>query len=184
MIGAKKIGKKIDQGSDQTVYLYGDEHVIKLSFLSTVLGSSFKHKLTRDYRICRKYFKDYAVETAIVETNGSKRYAEIQPYIDGDYLGVNHLQKDGVRKQFDEILAASQTMKADGHPPVDLIGHKWRNKRLGNILVDESNRLHIVDATLFETQSIGLHGHLATPAIYCFKKIQTRLIQHLLAEVE
>ncbi len=141
--------------------MYGPDHVVKISSLSSFLGKKLHAKLVRDHAICKKYFTDFVVETVDVTPVSGVPHTEIQPYIQGEMLRREHLRNPTIRAQFDKVVGAMMQMKEDGCPQIDLIGNGGVFKqRLSNIIIDTNNALHIIDTTLYEAKSVGPFGRV------------------------
>lgn len=167
-----KKGRKIASGGDRKVYMYGPDHVVKISSLSHLMGPKLRQKLQRDYAICKTYFPDFIVETVDATPDGERSYVEIQPYIKGEMLSRRHAQNPRVRSQLGQIERSIERMVKDGHAPIDLIGHAGMlGSSLSNIIVDEHDNLKIIDATLLEAKSVGIMGILLEPL---FAVVRTR----------
>jgi hypothetical protein len=157
----KLVGKKIATGGDRKVYVYDTDKVIKFSSLSFLFGKTMQQKLERDYHLAKKYLNDFVVETVVVPS-GQREHIEIQPYIRGEYFSDVHAKREDVKLQLRAIHTAIEKMNIDGYATLDLIGTGglFRNQ-FSNILVDENNRLKIIDATLLEGRSVGYIGKVA-----------------------
>jgi len=154
-----KIGKKIAQGGDRKVYMYGDDKVIKFSRLSPFAGDKLHKKYLHDYLVCKKYFGKYIVETDNVSNLSEGDNIEIQPFIRGEMLEKKHSNNPYIKTQLIEITKILNTMKKDGSPIVDLLGNFGMfSPRLSNIVVDSSDNLKIIDAVLLEGRSVMPFG--------------------------
>jgi len=150
-----KIGKKVADGGDRKVYMYDDYKVIKISSLSFFAGRKLHTKLVHDYEVCKEYFKDFVVETENVGSSDGYKHIEIQPFIKGEMLAKKHMNYPTVKLQFIEISNSLKQMISDGNPPIDLVGNIGMiYPYLSNIMIDNSNKLRIIDTTLLEGKTI------------------------------
>lgn len=177
-----KIGKKIASGGDRKVFMYGPDHVIKISSVSFLIGRKLHNKLVHDYLICKKYLPDFLVDTVDVTPALKRAHVEIQPYIKGEMLQKKHLSSSKVRRQLERIVSGVQRMVADGYPPIDLVGNGGVLTRcLSNIMVDTEENLKVIDATLLEGKTIrpiGILLDILTPLV----EIRQRyILNHLFA---
>jgi len=154
-----KIGKKIARGGDRHVYMYGPDHVVKISSLSFIGGKKMHDKLMRDYEICKKYFPEFVAETIDVTVENGGTHTEIQPYIKGESIQKKHVTNTKVRSQLELIKSAVEKMVQDGYAPLDLMGYGCIiTPCLSSIMIDEENTLHITDTTLLEGKTVPPFG--------------------------
>lgn len=170
-LDTNKIGRTVAKGGDFIVKEYGDNQVIKFSTLYKILGDKHKTKLVSDYKICEKYFSKYIVKTKVI--NHPKQYIEIQDFITGEKLVEKHLENKEVREQMLDILSIFQKIQREKREDVDLIGFEGMTKFCyGNIIVDENNKLKFIDATFFESKSLGILGQIYRPFVALARAIQ------------
>jgi len=172
-----KIGKRIARGTDRTVYMYCNEHVIKFSWLSLLVGKGLSRKMQRDYALIRRYLGDYILETNDVSGSDDRCYVEIQPYIkNGKPFCMEHARIRSLKIQLEDIAARLNAMTQDGYHPLDLLGHKGMWKLcLSNLFVDEHGKLKMIDATLLEAKSVGFLGWIIHP-LSIFPRMRQRYI--------
>jgi hypothetical protein len=162
------VGKHIATGGDYKVFQYGDEQVIKISTLAPLFGKVHQKKMRHDYELIKQYLDNYVVETTPIENAPSRQYFEIQPFIAGVPCTAKHARIPEIKSQLLEIKNAMQKLVDAGYAPVDLVGLSGLcNGHLTNIFVDSKNRLHIIDATLFEAESFALVRYLSRPLFWC-----------------
>lgn len=176
-----KIGPRIARGADRKVYMYGSDHVVKISSLSLLFGRSLHDKLVRDYEVCKRYFPEFVIDVQDLTPPESRTHIEIQPFIEGDMLQKKHMQNAKVRTQLEEIHMRVELMVKDGYPPIDLVGHHGMFfRQLSNIVVDSNNDLKIIDTTLLEGKSAGVIGALFGIVFPFVRWRQKRLISYFL----
>ncbi|MBA3788865.1 hypothetical protein H0X32_00525 [Patescibacteria group bacterium] len=181
MYDRSKVGKRIGSGADSIVYQYGENQVIKFSSLHLLIGKKMRQKLRADYKLCKEYFNDFIVETEEVGDANSSQHIEIQAYVKGVPLQAKHVRNPEVREQLERIITALEKMEKEGHAPIDLIGYSGLLTRsLHNVLIDEKGKLRIIDATLFETQSVGGIGLLFVPLFPLIIAGQKRMLKSFL----
>ena len=175
-----KIGMKIARGGDRTVYMYGNNEVIKFSLLAKVLGKKVHIKMSRDYAISKKYFGDYILKTIDVSQPNTNEHIEIQEYIEGKPFCMEHASNKDLLDQLGDIRLGLNKMSEDGYAPLDLVGNKGMLKPcLSNVFVDSKNKLRIIDTTLLETSNFKILGKLATPLLAIIKLRQNYLLKLL-----
>jgi hypothetical protein len=178
-----KIGKFIAKGGDFSVYKYGENEVIKFSSLAKIFGKKMQEKLQNDYIICKKYFKDYVVETKIIHDTKSHTHTEIQPFIKGTELQASDCSEAIVFEQLKDIQNHLHTMARDKQAPIDLLGLKGIHRNvLQNILIDTNKRLHIIDATLLESPSIFFIKIITKPFLIFAHFLQKRRLKYFLKQ--
>jgi hypothetical protein len=164
-----KIGKKIASGGDRKVFMYGPDHVIKISSVAFLIGRKLHNKLVHDYSVCKRYLPDFLVETVDVTPAHERAHVEIQPYVKGEMLQKKHLGSSKVRRQLEQIISGVQKMVADGYPAIDLVGNGGvLTPCLSNIMVDSEGDLKVIDATLLEGKTIrpiGILLDILTPLV-------------------
>jgi hypothetical protein len=154
-IDKTKIGRLIAWGGEHFVYEYETDKVIKFSTLFFFLGSKAEEKAVQDYDTCKKYFGKYLLETEIAASSNSKHIVQKQPKIVGHLLTKKDLEHEYILKQFKEIVEGHHAMMKTKNAEIDLIGRAGVFRRcLGNIFVDQNNKLFIFDATLMEVTGI------------------------------
>ena len=175
------VGKQVGRGADCIVYQYADDSVIKFSTSSFFFGNLVRKKLHSDYLVCKKYLTDYVVTTEFIQGNKKFKHIEIQPYISRRYLCLSDLSRKKVAQQFCEIVQSLEEMEDSGISPIDLIGAQGvLRMRLSNILIDEHDQLHIIDATLFEAESFGWIKFLLNPMLFFIKMNQAYIVRRFL----
>ena len=180
-LNKRLIGKRIASGGDRRVYRYGEDCVVKISSLHFLTGDKLHKKLARDYQTCKFYLPEFVVETHDV-TQGDGRHIEIQPFIKGEPLSKKHCQSPVVREQLKRIVNVAERIEQDGHALIDLIGHHGMvGNTLCNILVDDQNRLHIIDTTLLEGKSLGPIGIILDVLTPLIRIKQNYLLRKFLA---
>jgi serine/threonine protein kinase len=178
-----KIGKRIASGADRVVYRYGDTQVIKFSSFSHIVGNTMREKMLHDYEVCKKYFGAYVVETLEMRGEKKSQYIEIQPFIKGTVVSRGNITNPGVREQLKELVSGLEKMKKDGYAPIDLMGHVgFFNLSLNNVFLDESGKLKIIDASLFESKSVGGAGWLFMPFFPVIIMFQEFILKRLLSK--
>lgn len=176
-----KIGKKIAQGGDRSVFMYGTDEVIKFSSISFFLGKKFHEKLHRDYSIAKKYLGDYIVDTVDVSASVTTKHIEIQAFVKGDMLRKKHMQNLYVKSQLLEIVQAMNLMKNDKYATLDLVGNKgMTHPCLSNVMVDAYSKLRIVDTALLEGKSCMPFGLVLEILLPIIVARQNYLVQQFL----
>ncbi|OGI64431.1 hypothetical protein A2733_01330 [Candidatus Nomurabacteria bacterium RIFCSPHIGHO2_01_FULL_40_20] len=175
-----KVGKRIARSTDRSVYKYGENEVIKFSFL-VFFVKKIRNKMLNDYTTCKKYLKDYLVITTDVSNPLRREHIEIQPFIQGEIFSLKHTKDPKLRIQLKEIVDISEKIINDGYKEVDLVGHGGMfTLCLSNILVDKQGKLNIVDITFLETRSLGFVGYFIAPFIPIIKARQKYIINRFL----
>ena len=152
-----KIGKIIAHGWDHLVYEYGEDKVIKFSYLEILQSEHGRQKAIEDYLTCRRFFGNYILNTEIISLPNGKKTLKIQPKIFGHYLTKKDLSQSSVLDQFKEIIKAEESMVAAGCGSLDLVGHKGVfRRRLSNIFVTPDNKLTIFDTMLISFKNLGI----------------------------
>ena len=175
-----KIGKIIAKGGDRSVYKYGENEVIKFSSL-VFFCKEVHNKMLRDYAVCKSYFSDYLVHVTDVSDPLKREHIEIQPYIRGEILSLKHTKDSGILIQIKEIKSILGQMNEDGYPGVDLVGHGGMfSLCLSNILVDENNKLRIIDIAIMETRSVGFMSYFLSWLVPIIKARQNYIFKRFL----
>ncbi len=182
-IDKNKIWITIWYGGDFIVKMYWKSEVIKYSTLSCILWENHRKKMISDYQVCKKYFKDFVVETDVIE--GLKKYIEIQKYIKWEKLQKHHFKDKFIQEQFLEIIKIVETMRKKGIESIDLVGIDGilRNY-FGNIIVDEKWKLNIIDASLLESKSIWVLHYIFDPLMHIAKILQKRMIKKYFLKIK
>ena len=168
-----KIGKLISWRGDHEVYEYGADKVIKFSKFDFFLGfKRAKEVVPQEYALCKQIFGEYLLDTEIAVSADQKRIALIQPKISGHCLTAGDLQREGIKRQFREIVERYNAMITGGYPEIDLVGHEGLfsvfKRCLGNIMVTNKGKLIIFDATLLNPNRFA---PFMRPFLYVLVKI-------------
>ncbi|MDA1317328.1 MAG: hypothetical protein O3B87_04895, partial [bacterium] len=118
---------------------------------------------------------DFIVDVSYVDD--SRQHIEIQEYIMGEKFSTKHLNNLNICNQFIKIKRNLQRMRKDGINQIDLIGIDGAfGNYFGNIIVDQEQKLKIIDATLLESKSLGFVGYLFSPIMTMGKILQKRIL--------
>jgi hypothetical protein len=149
---SEKIGKLISAGSEHIIFNYGDNKVIKFSIINFLIGKDMGiARETSELSLCKKYFKEYVLDTEILSSKNHRFIAEVQPKIKQQYLNIEDMNQPLIRNQFIEIIQIYNQLISDEKNEVDLTGQAGLfGKRLSNIFITDDKKLVIMDATLLK----------------------------------
>jgi len=155
-----KIKKFIGWGGEHLVFQYGDTQVIKFSLHVFIAGKSAVDKIIEDYKIGKKYFNSYILDTEILPYKKGKRCVEIQEKINIRFLEKKDLQTDLIKQQFNDIMKRHNKMEKEIGVAFDLFGREGlfriKPKVVGNILVTPDNKLVLIDFTVLNLKKLKL----------------------------
>jgi hypothetical protein len=175
-----KVGTRIAWGRTHSVYRYGENEAIKLPRLERYLGPLLEDRLHRDISVCREYFRDFYVDTRIVQNPKTGQLASIQPYIQGRYLSKKELEDPAVLSQFQDLLRCYESLIDAGYAPVDLVGEGGIfSRRLSNVFVTQDKQLKLFDATLLDARDVPYIPWLVTAFFKRVIKRQNRTLAYL-----
>lgn len=177
-----KIGKFIGWGGEHFVFAYGDSQVIKFSLHVFISGKSAVDKMIEDYRIGKKYFDSYVLDTEILPYKNGRKCVEIQPKIICRCLTKKDLDDDLIKQQFNDIIERYQLMNRELKVVFDLFGREgllnpFKNKEMSNILVTPEAKLILIDFSIMELKKVKLRELPIWLFIEWAKKRQEKLLQ-------
>jgi len=161
------IGKRIACLGDHRVFRYGDAAVIKFSQFDWCRRTTdrlgfYRHEVT----FLRTVFGDYFAPTSVVHDGTGRRVGLVQPFIDGEPLGSDHLADERIRSQLQEIVARANPYRSPDQY-LDLIGGgpQFFSAWFGNIFVTPDQHLVIIDASVLRAEDFAWWCRLPVSAL-------------------
>lgn len=124
-----KIGEVIsNKGFEHTVYAYSTDKVIKIPKKTVFSVFNKDANLSQDYKICKKYFQDYLLESEFMFDKCSNSLAIVQPKIEPMIYFSSKIDKK-YYSQLNEIINIFEKLKNDKGLSIDLTGREatWHN---------------------------------------------------------
>lgn len=178
--GKSKVGRYIGMGIIHVVYEYGDDYVIKYAPLTRIMGSRVQDRIQHDRDTIEYYLDADVVRTIKLNTPGGGLVARKQLRISGQPLQIEHLNNQYTKESFLRLRDNVAKMKTEIDCVPDLIGSGGLfHGGFGNVLVDESGKIHIIDGSLMTVHRLPWYLKLAHPFVWYVKKRQMALFEKL-----
>lgn len=190
MVDKTRIGKRIGAGLQHTVFLYGENEVIKIPHWWMRISTTRAQK-ENELAIAQEYLGEYLPETRIERYKNS--YCYIQKRIVGLHpLTLSHL--DTHKPDISAFVAQNRKLIAEKRFTADMLGGKAyvhafskhaHNKPLlsANILIDETDppKLYLIDTDLLRTSPLHitmLREIVFAVGSYLFYLLSTFTLKH------